>query len=231
MCVCGGGRAERWLLFTSLFETGSLSGIWTHWFILGGLASQWAPKILLSLLPLHYDYKCELLLRALCVDAGVPQSDSHACVVCWFEWDVLHSLRLLQTLSPVNGHVWVYLGGLALLEEVCYWGQGFRVKTFAYCSFVLAPSCLKFKMWALSLVLQLPCWPLAATWGPFFSLWCHKLRCTLFVALVMEFHHSNRKVIKMCCKHFPEQGVIKTCCKHFTEWGIFLAPETFGIFF
>lgn len=99
-------------------------------------------------------------------DAKDPKSDSHACVVWWFEEDVLHRLRLLNTLSSVGDHAWVQLGSVSWLKEVRYWGQAFRVKIFAYCSFALSPSCLKFKMGALNLLLWAPHLPLAATLDP-----------------------------------------------------------------
>lgn len=64
---------------------------------------------------------------------------------------------------------WPCLGAIrkcVLVEGIRYWGQAFRVKIFAYCSFALSPSCLKFKMGALNLLLWAPHLPLAATPDP-----------------------------------------------------------------
>lgn len=114
-------------------------------------------------------------------DAEDLKSDSHACAVWWFE-DVLHSPRLLNTLSSVGDHAWAHLGSVSWLEEVCYWGGSmFRVKTFAYRSFALL-----LPAWG-------PGWELSACCSR--CLTCHLLPCwTLPITLLSKSKYAPSSV-------------------------------------
>lgn len=50
----------------------------------------------------------------------------------------LHILECLNTWSPVIGRVWVGLGSMALLEEVCHRGKSFEVSKAIYHSKILS---------------------------------------------------------------------------------------------
>ena len=58
--------------------------------------------------------------------------------------NTLHGLEHLNTWSPVDA-VWGGSGGVALLQEVCSWGQALRVKDSCHFKLPLSALGLGFK--------------------------------------------------------------------------------------
>lgn len=101
----------------------------------------------------------------------------------------------LDTGFLVDYIVWEGLGGMTLLEEICHQGLASRASGFNLFP-VLSATCLCFKTWAFSILLQ----PSARHWlpccdGPSWTINPEK-PFLLYVALIMVFYHNREQTIQ-----------------------------------
>lgn len=111
----------------------------------------------------------------------------------------LHSLGHLNTRFLVGSTLWGSWEGEASLEGKHCWGQALGVEYLAYFQFTLSALWSKFKMWAPTFLVQLPCLLIAACL-PFMTdayptrIFGPNNPPSYLLSWWWRFHHNNRKV-------------------------------------